>query len=90
VILEVKAGVATGAHQPDLYWYALLGALRDHMAPRVVVVWSAGDATTVTAPISAGALESAARRVVAAATRWIERSRDARPGRRGAPMSDRP
>ena len=72
VIVEVKAGVATGVHQPDLYWYALLGALRDRMAPRVVAVWSAGDGTTVTAPISAGALESAARRVVAAATRWIE------------------
>ena len=71
VIIEVKAGLATGVHQPDLYWYALLSALRDRVAPRVVAVWSAGDGTTVTAPISAGALESAARRVVAAATGWV-------------------
>ena len=33
VIVEVKAGVATGVHQPDLYWYALLGALRDRHGP---------------------------------------------------------
>lgn len=72
VIVELKGGLATGAHQPDLYWYALLGALRDQTAPRVVAVWSAGDGTVVTAPISAGSLESAARRVVAAATRWVE------------------
>ncbi len=33
VIVEVKAGTATAVHQPDLYWYGLLGALRDHVAP---------------------------------------------------------
>ncbi len=72
VIIEVKAGMAAGAHQADLYWYALLSALRDRMVPRLVAVWSASDGMTVTAPIGGGALESAARRVVAAATRWVE------------------
>lgn len=72
VIVEIKAGAATAIHQPDLYWYALLGALRDHVAPRVVAVWSAADGITTTAPITADALHSAAMRVVAAAERWIE------------------
>ena len=40
VIVEIKAGAATAIHQPDLYWYALLGALRDrrHAARRCRVV----------------------------------------------------
>ena len=53
-VIEVKSGVATGVHQPDLYWYALLAALRDGVAPRCVAVWTAADGLTTTAPISAG------------------------------------
>ncbi len=79
VIVEVKAGTATAVHQPDLYWYGLLGALRDHVAPRAVAVWSAADGKTTTAPISAGSLESAAMRVGAAARRWIELNRGREP-----------
>jgi len=71
LIVEVKAGSATGVHQPDLYWYALLAALRDGAAPRCVVVWSAGDGITTTAPISADGLRSAALRVIDAADRWV-------------------
>ena len=70
LIIEVKAGSATGVHQPDLYWYALLAALRDGTAPRCVAVWTATDGLTTTAPISADALRSAAMRVIAAAERW--------------------
>ena len=70
IVIEVKAGNATGVHQPDLYWYALLAALRDGVPPRCVAVWSAADGLTTTAPISADALRSAAMRVVAAADRW--------------------
>lgn len=72
VIIETKAGAATAVHQPDLYWYGLLAALRDRIPPRVVAVWSAADGITTTAPITADALHSAAMRVVAAAERWVE------------------
>jgi len=72
VIVEVKAGTATAVHQPDLYWYGLLSALRDRIPPRVIAVWSAADGVTTTAPITADALRSAAMRVVAAAQRWVE------------------
>ena len=71
LIVEVKAGSATGVHQPDLYWYALLAALRDGAAPRCVAVWSAGDGITTTAPISVDGLRSAALRVIDAADRWV-------------------
>jgi hypothetical protein len=71
VVVEVKSGAATGVHQPDLYWYGLLGALRDGTPPRAVAVWSAADGVTTTAPISADGLRSAAMRVVDAAERWI-------------------
>jgi hypothetical protein len=72
VIVEIKAGAATAVHQPDLYWYGLLSALRDRIPPRVVAVWSAADGITTTAPVTADALHSAAMRVVAAAERWVE------------------
>ena len=70
LVIEVKSGSATGVHQPDLYWYALLAALRDGVAPRCVAVWTAADGLTTTAPISADALRSAAMRIVAGAERW--------------------
>ncbi len=70
LVIEVKSGSATGVHQPDLYWYALLAALRDGVAPRCVAVWTAADGLTTTAPISADALRSAAMRIVAGAEGW--------------------
>jgi PD-(D/E)XK nuclease superfamily len=70
LLVEVKSGSATGVHQPDLYWYALLAAMRDGAAPRCVVVWTAADGLTTTAPISADGLRSAAMRLIAAAERW--------------------
>ena len=75
VIVELKAGTATAVHQPDLYWYGLLSALRDGVVPRAVAVWSAADGMTTAAPLGAGSLESAALRVEAAAARWVELNR---------------
>lgn len=67
-ILEVKAGSFRDEHRADGYWYALLAALRDGVAPAWVIGWSpaAGefdyfDAAHATA--AASALVSAARRV---------------------------
>ncbi len=72
IVVEVKAGNASSVHQPDLYWYALLSALRDDVCPRAVAVWSGADGATTASPVSAGALESAALRTIAAAKAWVD------------------
>ncbi|MBK9178827.1 MAG: hypothetical protein IPM45_04520 [Acidimicrobiales bacterium] len=69
VLVELKSGPTRPEHRQDVFWYALLCALRDGEAPAVVATWSGGDATVVDTPVAEGVLESAARRVIDAAVR---------------------
>jgi hypothetical protein len=69
VVVEVKSGRPGADHLAEVTHYALLAALRDRSAPAWVLRWYPG-AAPVPMPVSAGTLESAARRLGALMERW--------------------
>ncbi|MBV9952816.1 MAG: hypothetical protein JO291_12740 [Acidimicrobiia bacterium] len=86
VLVEVKAGTARDGNRSDLLWYSLVAALRHRRPPDLVVAWSAADDGLVPVPITAGSLEAAGRRALAALDRLVElaagREPEARPNPR--------
>lgn len=71
VVVEVKSGSVTHAHQAEVYLYALMVALRDRRAPAVAARWYPG-ADPVGVPVTLGVLEAAARRLGDGLVRWAE------------------
>jgi hypothetical protein len=71
VLVEVKSGRPTAAHQHEVYLYALLVACRDGVAPGAVARWYPGGEPAAT-PVSFGMLDAASGRLVAGARRWLE------------------
>ena len=71
VLVEVKSGAGSGVHRPDLFWYALLCALRDDEAPQAVATWAATSNSLSVEPVRADTLEAAARRTVAGVERLL-------------------
>jgi hypothetical protein len=86
VLVEVKAGTARDGNRSDLLWYSLVVALRHGRPPDLVAAWSAADDGLVPVPISAGSVEAAAHRGLAALDRLVElaagREPEARPNPR--------
>jgi hypothetical protein len=82
-IIDVKTGTSSGGaaeHADELYFYALLAALRDGRAPDFVATWYTADRTLDPRPVSLGVLQSAAMRTGLAVERIVElaQGRDAR------------
>jgi len=63
VLVEVKANALSPDHTFDLNLYALGIALRDGLAPALVLHWSPGNGWVPLPPTTADVLESAARRL---------------------------
>lgn len=79
VLVEVKSGAGSGVHRPDLFWYALLCALRDGEAPQAVATWAAASNSLSVEPVRADTLEAAARRTMAGIERLLALGSDRSP-----------
>jgi hypothetical protein len=86
VLVEVKAGTARDGNRSDLLWYSLVAALRHRRPPDLVAAWSAADDGLVPVPISAGSLEAAGHRALAALDRLVELAAGREPEARPNPM----
>jgi len=71
LLVEVKSGAAADRNRTDLLWYALVAALRHGQAPAWVATWTAADDGLVPGSVTLGAVESAARRGLAALERLV-------------------
>lgn len=69
VVVEVKSGRPQREHVAEMYFYALLVALRDGQAPVAMLSWYPGAAPGI-APISAELLESVAVRLADSMFTW--------------------
>lgn len=69
VVVEVKSGQPRSDHLAEMYYYALLVALRDRRAPAAMLCWYPNSAP-LGAPVSAALLESVAIRVADAMQTW--------------------
>ncbi|MGB3412001.1 MAG: hypothetical protein WBA45_12485 [Microthrixaceae bacterium] len=69
VVVEVKSGEPRSEHVAEIYYYALLVALRDRRAPIAMLRWYPG-AAPVIAPVSAELLESVAVRIADSMLIW--------------------
>ncbi len=69
VVVEVKSGQPRQEHAAEVYFYALLVALRDRRAPAAVLRWYPGAAPAIS-PVSAEVLESVAVRIVDSMSAW--------------------
>lgn len=72
VVVEIKSGELRADHRPDAFWYALLLAARDRIAPSAVITWSAFDGTAMEEPVTAGTLRAAAYRAIDAVRQTLE------------------
>lgn len=84
VVVEVKSGSPRPEHVAELYFYALLVALRDSVAPAAMLRWYPGGAPAVS-PVSAAVLESVAVRVADAMLNWAALVRGSGPSERAGP-----
>lgn len=71
VVVEVKSGALSDSHRAETHHYALLVALRDRRAPLAAVRWYPG-AEPAVVDVTAGVLESAARRLADGTVAWAE------------------
>lgn len=69
VVVEIKSGQPRAEHVAEMYYYALLVALRDGQAPAAMLRWYPGAAPAI-APVSEGVLNSVAVRIADAMELW--------------------
>lgn len=71
VVVELKTGPNRDEHRQDLFWYALLAALRDGRAPQAVATLAVGGGDLIVEPVGPGTLRSAAYRALDATERLV-------------------
>ncbi|MGB6059058.1 MAG: hypothetical protein WBF71_12440 [Microthrixaceae bacterium] len=69
VVVEIKSGQPRSDHLAEMYYYALLVALRDRRAPGAMLCWYPNSAP-LGAPVSAALLESVAMRIADSMQTW--------------------